>query len=116
MTKPAADSIYVRERAYFLDLLVTQIVKLRSDPGNRLFVVQGLRELSRLTPGCIEASRVVGDTLFHQICCTLQPLFQPAVATLLADIDEFDGYRVSDALEGAVPPEARDPFNRPATW
>ena len=116
MTIPARDSVYVGERTHFLRVLETQIVKLRVNPGNRLFVVQGLRELARLTSGCLEASRVVGDLVFHQMCCTLQQLWQPSIATLLANADEFDGYRVADALEGAVPPEVRDPFNCPATW
>ncbi|KAJ6190395.1 hypothetical protein N7519_000416 [Penicillium mononematosum] len=116
MTIPARDSVYVTDRTHFLLVLETQILKLRANPANRLFVVEGLRELARLTPGCLEASRVVGDLVFHQICCTLQHLWQPAIATLLADADEFDGYRVADRLEGALPLEARDPFSRPATW
>ncbi|OQE82523.1 hypothetical protein PENNAL_c0036G06124 [Penicillium nalgiovense] len=98
MTIPARDSIYVRDRTHFLRGLETQIAKLRASPGNRRCVVQGLRELARLTPGCIEASRV------------------PAIATLMADVDQFDVYRVADGLEGAVPLEVRDPFSGPATW
>ncbi|KAJ5459222.1 hypothetical protein N7530_011166 [Penicillium desertorum] len=116
MTIPARDSVYVTDRTHFLRVLETQIAKLRANPGNRLFVVQGLRELARLTPGCLEASRVVGDLVFHQMCCILQHLWQPAIATLLADADEFDVYRVADGLEGALPLEVRDPFSCPATW
>lgn len=34
----------------------------------------------------------------------------------MADVDQFDVYRVADGLEGAVPLEVRDPFSGPATW
>ncbi|KGO75229.1 hypothetical protein PITC_010820 [Penicillium italicum] len=116
MTIPDPDSIYRRERSYYLDLLQTQVVRLRTDPGRRLHVVEQLRELAQMTPGYIEASLLVGDTLFHQICCTLQPMFMAVIVTLLGDSDPVSGYRVADALEAAVPLEVRDPFNHPATW
>ncbi|KAJ5490263.1 hypothetical protein N7453_011088 [Penicillium expansum] len=116
MTIADPDSIYCKERSYYLDLLQVQVVQLRTDPGRHLHVVEQLRELSQLTPGYIEASLLIGDTLFHQICCALQPLFLTAIATLVGDTDPVAGFRVADALEDAVPLEVRDPFKHPATW
>ncbi|KAJ5589203.1 hypothetical protein N7537_011881 [Penicillium hordei] len=116
MAITAPDSIYRKERSYYLDLLESQIVQLRTDPGRRLHVVEQLRELSQLTPGSIEASLVVGDTLFHQICCDLEPLFLAGVVSLLGDTDPVTEYQVADILEAAVPAEVQDPFNHPATW
>ncbi|KAJ6142965.1 hypothetical protein N7471_002418 [Penicillium samsonianum] len=115
MTIPARDSMYGRERKDYLDLLQSQVMKLRADPSLRLHVVERLRDLHRMTPGCLEGSQVVSDTLFHQICCTLQPLYRIAIATLIGDSDPASVYRVADMLEGAVPWEVRDPFNTPAT-
>ena len=99
MIIPARDSVYVMDRNHFLRLLETLIDKLRANPDNRLFVVEGLRELAQLTPGCLEASRVVGDLVFHQMCSILQDIWQPAIVTLLANAHEFDGYRVADAMD-----------------
>ncbi|EKV12714.1 hypothetical protein Pdw03_1555 [Penicillium digitatum] len=112
----ARDSVYWRERTYYLDLLQTQVVQLRSVPDCRLHVVDRLRELAQMTPGYIEASLLVGDTIFHRICCALQPLLPTAIATVSRDFDPVSGYRVADVLEGTVLLEIRDPFNHPAIW
>ena len=91
-------------------------MQLRSKPDLRFQVVEKLRELSLMTPGCIEASDIVGDTLFNRICCTLQPIFYTAIATLLGNISTVCVLIVADELEAAVPWEVRNPWSHPATW
>lgn len=110
------DSIYRRERSYYLDILQSQINRLRTNPARRLQVVDHLKELSQLTPGCIEASLVIRDTVFHRACCNLQPLYLNAIRTLLGDSDPALGYQVADMLEAAVPAEIRNPYHYPPGW
>lgn len=110
------DSIYRRERSYYLDILQSQINRLRTNPGRRLQVVDHLKELSQLTAGCIEASLVIRDTVFHRACCNLQPLYLNAIRTLLGDSDPALGYQVADMLEAAVPAEIRNPYHYPPGW
>lgn len=110
MACAAPDSIYARERSYYLDLLQRQIYELRFNPDSRLQVVSRLGELLNLTPGYIEASNLLQDTCFHQICCTLNPILQNAMVALRADNDPSTGYKVSDELENAVPLMVRDPL------
>ncbi|KAL2695514.1 hypothetical protein AAEP93_003607 [Penicillium crustosum] len=100
------DSIYRMERSYYLDVLETQVHRLRTNPGRRLQVVDHLKELAQLTPGSIEASLVIGDTVFHQTCCNLQPLYLNAICSLLGDDDPALGYQIADMLEAAVPAES----------
>ncbi|OQD63081.1 hypothetical protein PENPOL_c010G00167 [Penicillium polonicum] len=116
MAITAPDSIYRKERSYYLNLLQAQVVQLRTLPGCRLHVATQLRELSRLTPGYIEASLVIGDTVFHRTCCNLQPLFLHAICSLAGDSDPVTGYQIADMLEAAVPAEVRNPYCPPATW
>ncbi|KAI3198415.1 hypothetical protein CBS147311_6441 [Penicillium roqueforti] len=116
MDIPAPDSIYCKDRSYFLDLLHAQIMQLRSKPGLRFQVAEKLRELSLMTPGCIEASDIVGDTVFHRTCCALQPIFYTAIATLLGNISPVCVLRVADELEAAVPLEIQNPWSHPDTW
>ncbi|KAJ5517161.1 hypothetical protein N7527_008721 [Penicillium freii] len=117
MAITAPDSIYRKERSYYLDLLQTQVMRLRTDPRRHFDVADQLRELSRLTPGYIQASLVVGDTVFHRVCCNLQPLFLNAICSLVREhFDPVTGYQIADMLEAAVPAEVRNPYCPPATW
>ncbi|KAJ5926493.1 hypothetical protein N7516_008266 [Penicillium verrucosum] len=112
----APDSIYRIERSYYLNLLQAQIMHLRTDHRRRLFVIDQLKELSQKTPGSMEAALIVGDTLFHRLCCTLQPLLLKAISSLLSDSDPVIGYKVADMIEAAVPPEIKNPYCPPAGW
>ncbi|KAJ9483670.1 hypothetical protein VN97_g9727 [Penicillium thymicola] len=116
MAIAAPDSLYRMERSYYLDLLQAQVVQLRADPRRRFLVIDQLKELSQKTPSSIEAALIVGDALFHRLCCTLQPLFRDAIFSLLRDSDPVVGYQVADMIEAAVPAEIRNPYSPPAGW
>ncbi|CAI7610433.1 unnamed protein product [Penicillium glandicola] len=102
MTRAAPDSVYARDRTYFLNLLQRQVMDLRSGPSLRPLVIERLRELSQMIPGCIEASHI--------------PIFHIVIAILCQDDDPIRGYIVADQLERAIPVEIRDPTGHLAKW
>ncbi|KAJ5827427.1 hypothetical protein N7447_004190 [Penicillium robsamsonii] len=115
----AVDSVYSADRHYYMQLLERQVMELRAHPDLRTRVLDGLRELSLLTPGCIEAALVTGDAVFHQLCSTIKPYILAAIATLSEDnADPASGLMVADQLEKVVPWDIRDPltFGGPPTW
>ncbi|KAJ5951156.1 uncharacterized protein N7479_009569 [Penicillium vulpinum] len=118
MTCPAFDSIYNRERGYFLDLLQRQVLELQACPDHRPRVIEAIRELASMVPRYLGASQVLGDTRFFHICCALQPILYSALVTLCEDNDPIKGLMVAGLLESAVPWEVRDPSKRnyPAEW
>ncbi|KAJ5158926.1 uncharacterized protein N7500_008577 [Penicillium coprophilum] len=112
----ARDSLHARDRAYFLRLVQIVVQSLRIAPERRLELVERIRELVLMAPSRIESSLIVGDTVFYQICTTLQPLFLLAIDSLLEHEDPTIGYRVADELEAAVPLEVRLPGSQPESW
>ncbi|KAJ5794206.1 hypothetical protein N7457_000805 [Penicillium paradoxum] len=110
MILAAPDSVYAKERTYYLNLLECQVNDLRWMPERHLQVIERLVELHNLTQGYITASHLLEDACFHQICCTLQPILSSAILTLRRDSDPVSGYRIADELENAVPLAVRDPL------
>ncbi|KAJ5494489.1 hypothetical protein N7463_010576 [Penicillium fimorum] len=98
------DSVYSGDRHYYMQLLEPQIMELRARLDLRTRVLDGLRELSLLTPGCIDAALVTGDVVFHQLCSTIRPYILVAITTLSEDnADPASGLMVADQLEQVFP-------------
>ncbi|KAJ5355899.1 hypothetical protein N7517_010508 [Penicillium concentricum] len=114
----APGSLYSVDRHYFIQLLLRQIVELQAHPDLRPRVLEGLKELSRLLPGLIEAAHVVGDTVFCEVGCDLRLLFQSSIAALSMDNgDPFSAQVVAEQLLRAFPWHLPAPhLTAPPSW
>ncbi|KXG45610.1 uncharacterized protein PGRI_033770 [Penicillium griseofulvum] len=118
MSGVAFDSLYARDRAYYLDLVRRQILELVAVQPDIPTIVEGLRELSAMTPGITETASFLGDWLFHGTVVALEPIIHRAIDSPTSEcIDITLRCAISQRLLAAVCEEMRrDPYGIPLSW
>ncbi|KAJ5185679.1 hypothetical protein N7491_006450 [Penicillium cf. griseofulvum] len=118
MSGVAFDSLYSRDRFYYLDLVRRQVLELLARQPDITTIIEGLRELSKMTPGLTESAIFLDDWLFHGTLCALLPVIHSAIASLTGEcVDIVVTSAISQRLLEAVPVEIRrDPYIPPLSW
>ncbi|KAJ5860498.1 uncharacterized protein N7529_007808 [Penicillium soppii] len=110
MANTPYDSIYGRERTYFLNNLECQVYDMKIHSNTLPRVLDSLGELHTMTNGCIEMAALLEDHCFEKICRDLQPILAQGIAVLREDGGAVTRAIVADHIEGVVPLSVRDPI------
>jgi hypothetical protein len=110
MANTPDDSIYAKERTYFLNNLECQVYALKRHPDSLPRVLESLVELRTMTHGCIGMAVLLQDHCFANICLNLQTILQTGIALLREDGSAVTRGNVAEQIENAVPLSIRDPI------